>query len=272
MPPVDRELMNESWRHVGVDQASGSWIAVGYSEEGNAETEVFDSIDNLWSELGGEAELVVVDVPIGLFGSDNDEDHNQVEAGEELSRECDDIARSIVGPQYRSVFTPPCREAAKKAQEQRDHGEINEINKKITGKGLSSQAAGIATAIYKVDEFVREKNISHTLIEGHPEVCFRAFADEELTHSKKTAYGVHERLTALEKCDQYEEGDWKDLAADLEGEKGAGLDDLLDALALALTARAPDDELQRLPYDDSPTDEEGLPMQMVYRRGEPFPA
>lgn len=47
------------------------------------------------------------------------------------------------------------------------------------------------------------------------------------------------------------------------------LDDLLDALALAVTAGASPNELRTLPADP-PEDHEGLPMQMVYRRDEPF--
>jgi predicted RNase H-like nuclease len=43
-----------------------------------------------------------------------------------------------------------------------------------------------------------------------------------------------------------------------------GIDDVLDAFALALTACAPHDEFQRLP-SDPPEDTRGLPMQMVYR-------
>jgi predicted RNase H-like nuclease len=48
------------------------------------------------------------------------------------------------------------------------------------------------------------------------------------------------------------------------------LDDLLDALVLALTARAPPDQFRRLP-PDPPTDAEGLPMQMVYRAEQSLP-
>lgn len=81
---------------------------------------------------------------------------------------------------------------------------------------------------------------------------------------------MDERLSALEHSTEYEQRTWRRLAERL-GEKGygTGADDLLDALVLALTARAPADEFHRLP-PDPPRDAADLPMQMVYRRPEPF--
>jgi hypothetical protein len=69
---------------------------------------------------------------------------------------------------------------------------------------------------------------------------------------------------------EYEQGTWRRLAERL-GENGydTGADDLLDALVLAVTARVPAGEFHHLP-PDSPRDAADLPMQMVYRRPEPF--
>ena len=66
------------------------------------------------------------------------------------------------------------------------------------------------------------------------------------------------------------QGTWRRLAETLsEMGHGTGADDLLDALSLALTASAPADEFHQLP-PNPPTDATGIPMQMVYRRPEPF--
>ena len=147
---------------------------------------------------------------------------------------------------------------------------MNETNNDRTGKGLMQQAANIEPGIVEVEELLLDDKASTTVVEGHPEVCFRAFADGVLQHNKKTAPGMDERLSALEHSTAYEQGTWRRLAERL-GENGyeTGADDLLDALVLALTARAPADEFHNLP-SDPPTDAAGLPMQMVYRRPEPF--
>lgn len=214
----------------------------------------------------------MVDVPIGLCGSLELEETNCVVMDGELSRKCDDLARKILGPRSSSVFTPPCREAVRMAAAEEEYSEINRVNREETGKGLSVQAHNIAPVIKEVDDFLRDHGDPEVVLEGHPEVCFRAFADEELRHSKRSARGVGERLDALENCSDYTQN-WRDLSSDITGPAAVGLDDLLDAIALALTARAPGDELQKLPNDDqTPTDEKGLPMQMVYRREQPFEA
>lgn len=48
-----------------------------------------------------------------------------------------------------------------------------------------------------------------------------------------------------------------------------GVDDALDAIALALTAAADEDEWRTLP-PNPPTDEAGLPVQMAYRSETPL--
>ena len=78
-------------------------------------------------------------------------------------------------------------------------------------------------------------------------MCFRALNGTSLEHSKHTAAGVAERLAVLRNVDEYTRGDWRTVARELgsEGHR-VGLDDVLDAFVLALTAWAPKEELHRL--------------------------
>lgn len=127
------------------------------------------------------------------------------------------------------------------------------------------QAAYLSNGIIQAENLLLNDGDPEIIVEAHPEVCFRALNGEYLQYSKKTAAGVDERLSALEILDEYEEGDWRKIVRELQGEnRGIGLDDVLDALVLALTACASEDEFHRLPADP-PEDLEGLPMQMVYR-------
>jgi predicted RNase H-like nuclease len=263
-------MAGENWSYIGVDRDGSDWIAVGYSEHSPLGATVYDTIDQLWAVHGDRADRIVVDVPIGLCSSlEHPDPCGRITDGE-LSRHCDDLARTVIGSRSSSVFTAPCRTAVELAADGAEYSEVNETNREHTGKGLMQQAANIAPCIVEVDELLRDDGDPDILVEGHPVVCFRAFGDSDLDHSKKTAPGVDERLSLLESTGEYERGTWRQLARELADEGySAGLDDLLDALALAVTAGASSDELQTIP-PDPPEDDEGLPMQMVYRRDEPF--
>lgn len=255
---------------LGVDRDGDDWIAVGYSNQDTFGVTRFESIQNLWEDFGDQAKRIVVDAPIGLCDSLEVPDPKGIVSEDELSRHCDTLARKVIGDRHPSVFTPPCRAAAELAADGEPYEKVNQRNKDRTGKGLTQQAAHIAPGIVEIDTLLRNGGDPETLVEGHPEVCFRALSDENLKHSKKSAPGVDERLSLLESTVEYDCEVWRKLAKEL-AEEGytVGLDDLLDALVLTLTAIAPDDELQTLPRDP-PIDSKGLPMQMVYRRERPF--
>lgn len=259
------------WHSIGVDWDSGSWIAVGFSDDGRADAEKYESIDTLWETHEEQARRIVVDVPIGLCGAD-EPPAKRLESEEELSRACDDLARTVLGPRSSSVFTAPCRAAAKIAGEE-PYSTVNQTNKDHTGKGLMRQAANIAPGIVAVEDLLLDGDGDpDVLLEGHPELCFRAMSNGPLQYNKRTAPGLHERLKCLEGLPAYERGTWRRLAASLhDAGHDTGTDDLIDALGLALTAQAPAEELHFLPSENPPTDAENLPMQMVYRRSEPFP-
>ena len=258
--------------YVGVDWSSGVWLAVAYSDDrDDPEGFVAEEISEVWTEYGASASRIVVDVPIGLCEPDESGDGGcVVDEDGQLSRECDDLGRSVIGDRYRSVFTAPCREAARLAADGIEHAEVSDVNRSVTGKGLTQQAASICKGIVDVEELLLNMEDSEPFVEGHPEVCFRAFNGEPLSYRKKTALGVDERLSAFETVPEYSDGDWRTVVQQLDGvEFDIGMDDVLDAFALALTACAPDKEYRQLP-ENPPTDARGLPMQMVYRSETPF--
>lgn len=107
---------------------------------------------------------------------------------------------------------------------------------------------------------------------------FAALADEDLsiTTPKSDEDGIDERKAVLERNDvhllEMYDGIKDELAKD--GEYGSWkrritatrLDDILDALSLAVTARRDEDHLESLPTKpaEPPTDKTGLPMEIVY--------
>lgn len=266
------------WDHIGVDWDSGKWLAVGVSDNGEFSAEVYDTIFELWEEQGKRANRILVDVPIGLCGPADEEVAGMADVGGESSRKCDRLARDVIGSRSSSVFNPPCRAVVKQAVNKEDgyeledgiYQEMNELNREVTGKGLMRQGLNIAPGIAEVEDLIlenREQRVEK-ILEGHPEVCFRAFADEALKFSKRTAPGFTERLRLLKSQPEYTAEVFTNLAEEL-GEDGhtTGIDDLVDALALVITACG--DELHTIPNNPA-KDAEGLRMQMYYRRPEQF--
>jgi len=238
---------------VGADWSSGSWVAVAFDPAGFDHAEVVPEIGDLWARYEDTAQRILLDVPIGLHEED------------EAARACDSQARDLLGSRSRSVFTPPIREATRK----RRYRTAKRVNERKTGQSLSKQAFAISEPIAAVDDLLQNvPEARHAFAEAHPELCFRAFAGEPLSHSKLTAAGYAERLRTLVEFDA-DAAPTVQAAAEATGGHDVGVDDVLDALVLAYTARPGPGELHTVP-SNPPTDPTGLPMRIVYRAETPL--
>ncbi|MFC6990227.1 DUF429 domain-containing protein [Haloplanus sp. GCM10025708] len=245
--------MSDDPLYVGADWSSGSWVAVAFDREGYDHAAVFDEVGDLWLRYEERADRVLLDVPIGL-----------VEDGGE-GRQCETLAREVLGPRRSSVFTPPVREATRK----RRYPAAKRVNERKAGKSLSKQAFAISDGIAAVDELLREVAEARDVIaEAHPEVCFRAFAGEPLEYSKRVAAGYAERMRTLAEFDR-DAPPVVQSAAEATGGHDVAVDDVLDAVALAYTSRPGPGELRTLPPTPE-TDPTGLPMRMCYRSATPL--
>ena len=243
----------------GVDWARGQWLVISLTRTDDITVDVEPDFEALMETTGGSQ--VVVDVPIGLL------EERDRGGDEPVRRQCDVAARKYIGPRYRSVFPAPSRPAAHRAADDRPYDEVADMNQVVTGKRITQQAYHISKAIAEVDVYMLKTDSAETVLEGHPEVCFRAFKGDYLRHSKTSAAGVGERLTALESVLNDPAKLLHDALTELEGtEHKVQVDDVLDAIALAATAHEPVDDLCSLPEtEDPPKDVRGIPMQMVYR-------
>lgn len=246
-------------KYVGLDWAGKGWFGVVLRddpEDGEEpyETEVFPSILSVWHKHD-DAERIFIDIPIGL--------------PEKGRRQCDTDAAEMLEDRRSSVFPTPCRGAVYATTLK----EAKRVNKETIGDSISNQAWAIVPRIREVDEFLREVDGAQgTVREVHPEVCFWAFGGERaMADGKKTKEGREKRLEVLGRVDDradeiYEDavGTHIDPPAHARTLSKNAKDDIVDALAVALTAQGGDDQLATIP-DDPPTDEEGLPMEMVYR-------
>lgn len=196
---------------LGIDGCRGGWVGA-LLREGQVRAYVAGDVASLVTATSdrGEPAVVGIDIPIGL------PDHGP--------RQADLLARRELPPGRKSsVFPAPVRSAVSAAS----HPEANAAQRAATGKGLSVQGFHLCARIAEVDAWLRS-GPGVEVLEVHPEVSFAAMgADTRL--SKRTAEGRGARARALHR--------WGvGTPARLHG-PGFGADDLLDACAVAWTAR-----------------------------------
>lgn len=239
--------------HVGASWSSDGWVATAFGPEEFEEAAVYDEVGELWYVYEERARRIFVDVPVGL-----------VEQGEPV-READRLAREVLGGRAPAVFTPPTREVTKK----RRYPAANRVMERTTGTELSERAFEASGPIAALDELLQEVSESReTFVASHPELCFRAFAGEELDYAKTTAGGYAERMRTLAEFDR-DAPPTVQAAAEAVADSEVGIDDVLDAVALGYAARPGPGELRSLP-PEPPTDATGLPMRLCYRASAPL--
>jgi len=235
--------------YVGVDGCPEGWLAVVYSDSGYEGANVYRTVTDLWA-AHRDADRILIDVPIGLR-----EDSSE-------PRACDTAAREALAPdRHASVFPTPVRAAAREAS----YEAAKAVQERLTDGSLNRQTWGIVPKIDEIDRFLLDTPAARgTIRESHPEVCFRAFAGEPMTYSKtgqpKRAFWERVAVLRAVESDIYDHL-W-DAASDLDCD--ASDDDLLDAFAVALTARDAEEGLEVLPPAPE-TDSRGLPMEIVVR-------
>lgn len=244
----------------GIDWAGGEWLAVIFADGSYSHCVLRNDFESLWEDIL-DSDRVLIDVPIGL-PSDKETLTNR--------EEVDSLARSVTG-RPSSVFPVPSRKACKEAKEGGVYEKVAETNRDEIGKGLSRQSYHIAPGIAEVDAFLQTNDsASSTVVEAHPEVCFRGLFGRQLQHSKQTAAGVGERLKALEAHLEMSGTVFRELCEEFTGvSTDTTVDDVIDALGLAVTAWKTQQESNTLPKDPQ-YDSENLPMQMVYWSEEPL--
>lgn len=238
--------MKSTLQHVGVDGCRAGWFAVTRIAD-KLMWRLFPAIDQLLSEFSA-AQRIFIDVPIGLPCADAP------------IRQCDRLARQVLGQRRSSVFPVPCR----KALEADGIDEARRINIQELGRSIGAQTWGISPKIKEVDRLLLSmRGQDHGIREVHPEVCFWALDDRNpMKHSKASNEGRNERIRILE---QYEIGISTLLANALSStfRKDLKPDDILDAAVALVTAEARHGELASLTGEPS-HDLEGLPIEMLY--------
>lgn len=235
---------------VGVDACKGGWVAVILTKNYHYKVELFTNIGEMWHRCSA-ASLILIDVPIGLKQSG-------------IERLCDLEARRLLGaPRSSSVFPVPCRPAVYTLC----YNAASDINEQQTGRKLSKQTWGITPKIREVDQFLRNNlEARKTIREIHPELCFWALAGQRaMDNSKKTTEGVDERKQVLNSIFSQTDKIVSESQSNLVLRNRAGTDDVIDALAAAVTGLHRDNQLSSIPGEPEHDDILKMPMEMVFR-------
>jgi predicted RNase H-like nuclease len=212
--------------------------AVGGMETagGRLVVEVVGRLDGAIGDVAsGRLAALAVDMPMGL--------------PDDGPRACDVAARRRLGPRRSSVFPTPVRATL----DAPTYAEALARSRAASGRGLSRQAFNLLAKIAELDAVVRPE-LQDRVVEAHPEMAFARLAGGPCVHPKRSAAGRAERLALLHRAGL---GDLSALRL-----PGAAPDDVLDAVALTLTAaRVRDGTAERL--GDGACDARGLRMEVV---------
>ena len=135
----------------------------------------------------------------------------------------------------------------------------------ITKRSISIQSWNISKKIKELDEFLRIQKKNIVLIkESHPEFCFINLNNKNpLVYSKKTKEGYLERLSILKRKEKNIESIIKKTLVSFKKEK-VKKDDILDAIALALTSKNWQNNGSRIISQHPKKDEMGIPFEIYY--------
>ncbi|MFX1338698.1 MAG: DUF429 domain-containing protein [Promethearchaeota archaeon] len=239
--------MEKSITCIGIDGCQSGWVIAYREDPKEWKFEIFPTIQELWNKFS-YTKLIMIDIPIGL--KDN---------GSE-PRLCDKAARKfLTRNRSSSIFPTPCR-ASLYAD---TYIEANQINRKMTGNGLSKQTWNITGKIREVDILLRnDPKASKVFIESHPELCFAALSNNTpMKHYKKKEDGIKERLLVIDSFYKNPKQILNEAIFQLSKEKVL-VDDILDAWILAISGFKGLSNLRFLP-DKYEYDSEGLPMRMA---------
>lgn len=204
---------------MGIDGCSYGYLGILIDKDKNLKVFLSKNIGKIFNHFSFQGKIFI-DMPMGF------EEEKGV-------RTCDQLARKFLGfPRSASIFNTPVR----KALHCLSYPEANEINKDLSGKGLSKQSFYLFEKMRDLDTYIRENpNLCEQIHESHPEMLFKTLKGGNLQYSKRVKVGYLERLAILSKYILDIDTIVKDIIGQLEGYP-VKKDDILDSLVLVFGA------------------------------------
>ncbi|MEW4569740.1 DUF429 domain-containing protein [Tautonia sp. JC769] len=227
----------------GADGCPGGWICVLLDRSSRSVTPLLCRSSEELLAIHPEPSVLAIDMPIGLPDSGD--------------RDCDRIARTLLGPRRSSVFPAPIRPSLAAVTRRG----ADAISRAIVGRGVGAQAWALYRRVLSLDRLIGPEEQA-LCVEVHPELSFFALnGDRPVPDAKRSPGGIATRRALIDAAFGPEAFPLVRRAiAPIEADD----DDLLDALAACWTAhRIAEGTAQRIPADP-PTDARGLRMEMWF--------
>src|SRR5262245_30706236 len=165
----------------GVDACRGGWLCVTRRATGGT---ISSAVHETAAALLGQErrpDVLAIDIPIGLTNLG--------------VRDCDSIARKMLGGRACCVFTAPIRPVLRA----KTHREASSIGKRAEGKKISAQVWGIVPKIREIDALLSaEPSLQAFIREVHPEICFMAWnGGAPIADRKKSTVGKARRAALV---------------------------------------------------------------------------
>lgn len=209
--------MHPAPRLLGVDGCRAGWLVVGGRLDPSGEFEQLSwSLEHEAASFI-DADLVAIDMPMGLAADG--------------PRPCDKQARALLGVRRSSVFPAPVRAALGAG----DYREACDLSFAVSGRKLSKQAYNLLPKIRQLDQLLlADPKRSDRVHEVHPELALSQWnGGEPMAHPKKTAAGAAQRQALVE-------AQFPGLALKIRtgvAKSKLADDDILDAIACLWSAR-----------------------------------
>jgi len=194
---------------IGADVWKGRWVGAGLDADGIRWIRSFDTFAALLREDRDNSTVIGVDIPIGL--------------PENGRRECDLEGRQRLGRRRATLFLTPPRPVLTAAT----YAEARRTAVALTGHSVSAQSFALRSKILEVEPFAAADARIH---EVHPELAFASMSGAPLASAKTTWTGQMERRRLLA-------AEGLRIADDVGAAGAAAPDDIIDAVAVAWTAR-----------------------------------
>ena len=247
-PIPERSFMSDG-QYVGIDGCRNGWIAA-ILDNGNLRIGRYEAVLDIMREFP-TADTYLIDMAIGL-----------PESIEEAKKRPDKTARKELGKHGSTVFPIPCRQAIMvDPNDPQAVVKMRELNRSVLEKSLSAQSINIIPKIRELDEFLDDhREYKNVLCESHPELCFTRLNGKALMMKKKTAEGLEERRSILEK---YIEKGMMDGIQVRAKDLRCMPDDIMDAVCLAVSAALKAHGMCEVIPEEPETGARGLVMQMI---------
>lgn len=227
----------------GADGCAGGWICIVLDRKTSAVTPLLCRSSEELLMIHFEPSVLAIDMPIGL-----------PDIGD---RDCDRIARTLLGPRRSSVFPAPIRPSLAAVTQQG----ADAISRAIVGRGVGAQAWALYRRVLSLDRLIGPDE-QERCVEVHPELSFLALnGDRPLPDSKRAPEGIATRRALIDAA--FGPKAFPSIRQAITP-RDATDDDLLDAMAACWTAnRIAEGTARRIP-DEPPTDARGLRMEMWF--------